>query len=83
MPIDRLLDQQWQHLVSLCESESKFLADGTHPRLLKLLEVEIDSLARAMGFSEQRIATRDFRVEKDGARILRILAFAFAMVQIL
>ena len=73
MANDRRLDQQWQQLMTLCESESKYRGDGSHPRLLKLISAEIDTLARAMGFSDQRIATRDFRAEKDGARILRLL----------
>jgi hypothetical protein len=67
------LDRQWTHLMALCESESKFLADDQHPRLLRLVQAEIDELARAMGFSEQCIATRDFRAERDGSRIVRII----------
>jgi hypothetical protein len=70
---DRLLNQRWQQLMSLCESESKFRAEGTHPRILKLIETDIEALARTMGFSDRRIATRDFRAEKEGSRILRIL----------
>ena len=49
-------------------------SDASHPRLLKLVSAEIDALARAMGFSERRIATRDFRAERDGSRIVRIIA---------
>ena len=73
MPKERPLDRQWQQLMALCENESRFRSDGTHPRLLKLIGVEIETLARTMGFSDERIATRDFRAEKDGARILRLL----------
>ena len=31
-------DTQWQRLMSLCASESKFKSEGNHPRLLKLLQ---------------------------------------------
>jgi len=67
------LDTQWQRLMSLCASEAKFRAEGNHPRLLKLLKSDIDQLARDMGFSEQRIVTRDFRAERQGDHILRIV----------
>jgi hypothetical protein len=67
------LDTQWQRLMSLCASEAKFRAEGNHPRLLKLLKSDIDQLARDMGFSEHRIVTRDFRAERQGEHILRIV----------
>jgi hypothetical protein len=60
------LDTQWQQLMSLCASESRFKAEGSHPRLLKLLQSDIDLLAREMGISERLIVTRDFRAERDG-----------------
>lgn len=59
--------------MSLCENETKFLADDRHPRLLRLVQAEIEELAREMGFSETAIATRDFRAERDGGRIVRII----------
>jgi AraC-like DNA-binding protein len=68
------LETRWQHLMSLCESERRFRADGTHPRLLKLLEAEIAELAAGMGFSDRSIATREFRAERENGRIVRILA---------
>jgi hypothetical protein len=68
-----ILDTQWQRLMALCASESRFKAEGSHPRLLKLLQSDIDLLAREMGFSERLIVTRDFRAERDGDRILRIV----------
>ncbi len=74
MPREHPLDREWQQLMSLCQNESRFRDDGSHPRLLKLVSAEIDALARAMGFSERRIATRDFRAERDGSRIVRIIA---------
>ena len=67
------LDTQWQRLMSLCASELKFRAEGNHPRLLKLLKSDIDQLAREMGFSERLIVTRDFRAERDGEHIKRIV----------
>ena len=73
MPREGPLDRQWQQLMSLCQNESTYRADHSHPRLLKLVSAEIDALARAMGFSERRIATRDFRAERDGRRIVRII----------
>ncbi len=74
MPKVTPLDRQWAHLMALCESESKFLAGEHHPRLLRLVQRDIEALARDMGFSESAIATRDFRAERDGTRIVRIIA---------
>jgi len=68
-----LLDVQWQRLMSLCANEAKFRAEGNHPRLLKLLKGDIDQLAREMGFSERLIVTRDFRAERNGDHIARII----------
>jgi hypothetical protein len=68
-----LLDQRWAQLMSLCQSEAQYRADGTHPKLLRLLKTQIDELADEMGFSQQCIATRDFRAERDGDRITRII----------
>lgn len=73
MPNSTPLDRQWAHLMSLCESESRFLADNQHPRLLKLVRAEIEELARKMGFSERSIATRDFRAERNGRHIVQII----------
>ena len=67
------LDTQWQRLMSLCASEAKFKAGGNHPRLLKLLKGDIDELAREMGFTERLIVTRDFRAERQGDHIMRIV----------
>jgi AraC-like DNA-binding protein len=74
MPKVTHLDRQWAHLMSLCENEAKFLAEDRHPRLLRLVQAEIEDLAREMGFSDAAIATRDFRAERDGSRIVRIIA---------
>jgi hypothetical protein len=67
------LDKQWRHLMALCESESKFRAEGGHPRLLKLLKSDIDQLAAEMGFSARQIATREFRAARDGGHIVTII----------
>jgi hypothetical protein len=67
------LDRQWQQLMSLCESEAKFRAATGHARLKKLMAAEIDQLAASMGFSSSRIATRDFRAEREGGHIIRIV----------
>ena len=67
------LDRQWRQLMSLCESEAAFRAAPGHARLKKLVASEINQLAASMGFSERRIATRDFRAERHGDHIVRIL----------
>lgn len=66
------LDDQWQELMSLCESEARFTREG-RPRLLKLVAARIDELAAEMGFKPRRIASRDFRAERDGERITRFI----------
>ena len=69
------LDTQWQNLMSLCASEARLKAKGRdHPKVLKLVNDDIEQLAREMGFSERQIATREFRAERDGKRITRIVA---------
>ena len=67
-----LLDTQWQELMTLCADEAKFRAEGNHAKLLKVIGSRIEELAAEMGFSGRRIATRDFRAERDGDRIRRI-----------
>jgi len=67
------LDTQWQRLMDLCEKEVQLRRDGWHPRLLKLLASDITQLACEMGFSAHRIATRDFRPERDGSHIVGIV----------
>jgi hypothetical protein len=73
MPKITSLDKQWQQLMELCASEAKFRREGGHPRLLKLLASEIDELATRMGFSSRRIATRDFRAQREGDHIIGII----------
>ena len=74
MPKLTELDRQWRELMSLCASEVKFLADGAHPKLSKLIGRQIDQLAREMGFKERTIVTRNFRAEQDGDHIVKIYA---------
>jgi hypothetical protein len=74
MPRITRLDKQWQQLMALCESESKFRSEGVHSRLLKLVASDIEALAAEMGFSPHRIATRDFRAQRDGHHIVGIIA---------
>ena len=74
MPKLTSLDKQWQQLMALCESESSFRSKGRQSRLLKLIDSDIMQLAGEMGFSARRIASRDFRAERDGDHIVRIIA---------
>jgi hypothetical protein len=74
MPKLTVLDKQWQELMTLCAEEAKYRADGDHPKLLKLIVARLEGLAAEMGFSERRIATRDFRAERDRDHIARIIA---------
>jgi AraC-like DNA-binding protein len=73
MPKLTPLDRQWEHLMSLCQSESACRAQGNHPRLLKLLRSQIDELASELGFTHRQILTRDFRAERDGGHVTRII----------
>ena len=71
------LDTQWQNLMDLCAHEARLKAKGgDHPKVLKLVNDDIEQLAREMGFSERQIATREFRAERDGRRITRIVITA-------
>ena len=67
------LDKQWQELMYLCNKESEYVKDSTHPKLRILLKQQIESLAAEMGFTPQQIEKRQFRAERDGRHIVRIL----------
>ena len=67
------LDVQWQQLMALCESESSLRARGHGARLLKLVAADIERLAGDMGFSAHKIATREFRAERAGGHIVRLV----------
>ena len=60
------LDRQWQDLMSMCEREREYLAEHTHPKLLRLVTEQIDHLAADMGFSETQIKLRAFQSAKEG-----------------
>ena len=66
------IDRQWNELMDLCRKESEFRAKGGHPKTLKLVSARIEELADEMGFTPRQIATREFRAERDGSRIVRI-----------
>lgn len=70
----KTLDKQWHELMFLCEQETSYRRTGTHPKLLKLVSPQIETLARELGFSERQIQTREFRAERNGERIVRIIA---------
>jgi hypothetical protein len=74
MPKPTLIDKQWQELMALCAEEAKYKANASHPKLLKLIDSRIAALATEMGFSERRISTRDFRAERRGDHIARIIS---------
>ena len=74
MPRVTSLDRQWQQLMALCESESKLRSEGNHPRLARHVASEIEQLAAEMGFDPRRIASREFRAEREGGHIVRIVA---------
>ena len=73
MPRTTTLEAQWAHLMLLCETERKFEAQGGHARLLKLIGSDIDRLADEMGYKPRRIASRDFRAERENGRVVRIV----------
>ena len=70
MPKFTSLDKKWQQLMALCESEAKLRSEGNHAKLLKLVASDIEQLAGEMGFSANRVATRDFRAERQGNHIV-------------
>jgi len=67
------LDKDWQELMYLCDKEAEYVRDASHPKLLAFITRQIESLARQMGFSPTQIQTRQFRADRDGQHITRIL----------
>jgi hypothetical protein len=67
------LDRQWDELMALCRREAEFKAANTHPKLVKFLGAQIELLAQEMGFSSRVISRREFRAERDGAHIVRVI----------
>jgi hypothetical protein len=68
----KLLDEQWDHLMDLCQRE-KELAGGGHAKLLRLVSKEIDQLAAEMGFTPRQVVDREFRAEREKGRIVRLI----------
>jgi cytochrome P450 len=68
------LDRQWEELMSLCREEAALKRDNPRPMLLKFLGNQIDRLAGELGFSDSQIRRREFRAEKDGEHIVRMIA---------
>jgi len=73
MPKITGLDKQWHQLMMLCETESRLRQEGSHPRLLKLVASDIETLGAELGFDAQRIAGREFRARRDGDHIVAII----------
>jgi AraC-like DNA-binding protein len=73
MPRPTVLDNQWQRLMGLCETESTFRSKGGYSRLLNLIASDIAELASEMGFSPRSIASRDFRARREGDHIVGIV----------
>jgi hypothetical protein len=67
------LDRHWQDLMSMCQREQEYMAEHRHPKLLRYITEQIDTLAADMGFSERQIQSREFRAAKDGEHISRVL----------
>jgi hypothetical protein len=68
----KLIDEQWDHLMDLCQRE-KELEGGNHARLLRLVGKEIDRLATEMGFAPRQVADREFRAVRENGRIVRLI----------
>jgi AraC-like DNA-binding protein len=67
------LDRQWDELMALCEKEKEFKTGNRHPKLLKFVSPQIDELAKQLGFSSRQILRREFRAERVGGHISRII----------
>ena len=68
----KLIDEQWDHLMDLCQRE-KELAGGNHATLLRLVGKEIDRLASEMGFTPRQVVDREFRAVRENGRIVRVI----------
>jgi hypothetical protein len=67
------LNRNWQELMFLCNKEEEYVREATHPKLLAHIRRQIEHLAADMGFSPAQIKSRQFRAERDGPYITRIL----------
>ncbi len=57
----------------LCGKEAELAESRAHPKLLKLVRGQIVVAARELGFSPRQIVTREFRAEREGGRIVRVI----------
>jgi hypothetical protein len=73
MPLDPQLDNSWNALMALCDREREYQATHSHPKLLRFISDQIDRLANDLGFSRYQIAQRQFRAEKFGERVVRMI----------
>ena len=67
------VEQQWHELMLLCRKEEEYAESRAHPKLLKLVRAQIALVARDLGFSPRQIVTREFRAERAGDRIVRVI----------
>jgi hypothetical protein len=67
------LDRNWRELMFLCNKEEEYVREATHPKLLAHIRRQIEHLAADMGFRPEQIKSRQFRAERDGQHITRIL----------
>jgi AraC-like DNA-binding protein len=67
------LDKRWDDLMGLCRKEAEFEQQGRHPKVRRFVGKAIDELARELGFKERQIAAREFRAERDGGHIVRLI----------
>jgi hypothetical protein len=70
---ETVLDRKWDELMSLCKKEAEFKLDNRHPKLARFLGDQIDKLATELGFRDHQIRDREFRAEKSGDHIVRLL----------
>ena len=70
---ERELQRKWDELMLLCRREKEYRTANTHAKLVALLGNDIAELAAALGFSPRQIASREFRAEREGGRIVRLI----------
>ena len=73
MPLNVQLNNSWDALMALCAKEREYSSTKEHPKLLRFVSGQIDQLAAELGFPPHQIAKREFRAEKSGIRIVRII----------
>jgi len=59
--------------MSLCSKEKELLSTHAHPKLLRFVSKEVERVASGMGFSAGQIQKREFRAERDGEHIVRLI----------